>query len=70
MATKAGIEWKWRMKMQKCVIGGDRITGEEISEWRAEHENFSMHPLICPDCWDNLQRKDPEDQVKEVLSWN
>jgi hypothetical protein len=29
-----------------------------------------MHPLICPDCWDNLQRKDPEDQVKEVLSWN
>lgn len=56
--------------MQKCVKCGDRITGEEISEWRAEHENFSMHPLICPDCWDNLQKKDLEDQVKEVLSWN
>jgi hypothetical protein len=26
-----------------------------------------MHPLICPDCWDNLQRKDLEDQFKELM---
>jgi uncharacterized CHY-type Zn-finger protein len=53
--------------MQKCTRCGDKISGEEISEWRAEHEAFSMHPLICPDCWDNLQRKDLEDQFEELM---
>lgn len=53
--------------MQKCTMCGDRISGEEISEWRAEHEAFSMHPLICPDCWDNLQHKDLEDQFEELM---
>ena len=53
--------------MRKCTRCGDRISGEEISEWRAEHEAFSMHPLICPDCWDNLQRKDLEDQFEELM---
>ena len=66
-SAKAGSEWKWRMMMQKCTRCGDRISGEEISEWRAEHEAFSMHPLICPDCWDNLQRKDLEDQFEELM---
>ena len=53
--------------MQKCTMCGDKISGEEISEWRAEHEEFSMHPLICPDCWDNLQHKDLEDQFEELM---
>jgi len=26
-----------------------------------------MHPLICPDCWDNLQHKDLEDQFEELM---
>lgn len=53
--------------MKICTVCGDRFLGEEVSEWRAEREQFSLHPFICPDCWDNLQHKDPEDQVKELL---
>ena len=53
--------------MQKCTICGDRVLGEEISEWRSEHEAFSLHPLICPDCYDRLNRKDLEDQFDELM---
>lgn len=53
--------------MQKCTKCGDRFTGEEISELRADHEEFSLHPFICPDCWDNLQRKDLEDQFEDLM---
>lgn len=53
--------------MYRCQQCGDRFTGEEISEMRAEHEQFSMHPFICPDCCDRLQRMDLEDQFKELM---
>ena len=53
--------------MKKCTVCGDQFLGEEVSEWRSEHEQFSMSPFICPDCYDRLQRKDPEDQLKEVI---
>ena len=53
--------------MQECTICGDRVLGEEISEWRSEHEAFSLHPLICPDCYDRLNRKDLDDQFDELM---
>lgn len=53
--------------MKKCTRCGWKISGEEISEWKQEHEEFSEHPLICPDCWDNLHRKDLEDQFEELM---
>lgn len=54
--------------MKKCVKCGWKITGEEISEWKAEHEEFSEHPLICPDCWADYQSKDLEDQLDEAMA--
>ena len=53
--------------MKKCTICGDKFLGEEISEWRSEREQFSTSPFICPDCYDRLQHKDPEDQIKEII---
>lgn len=54
--------------MQKCTKCGDKFTGEEISELRADHEEFSLHPFICPDCYDRLSRMDLEDQFKEAMA--
>lgn len=53
--------------MRECSMCGDKISGEEVAEWKAEHEEFSLHPLICPDCWDRFQQLDPEKQVKELI---
>lgn len=53
--------------MRTCQICGDRFTGEEVSEWRADHEAFQDRPLICPDCWDTLQHKDLEDRFEELM---
>lgn len=53
--------------MKKCTRCGWKISGEEISEWKQEHEEFSEHPLICPDCWADLQQKDLEDQFSELV---
>lgn len=51
----------------KCTKCGDRFISEEVSEWRSEHEAFSMHPFICPDCYDRLQRMDLEDQFEDLM---
>ncbi len=48
--------------MKKCKYCGDKFTGEEISELRSEHEQFSINPFICPDCYDRLNRMDLEEQ--------
>ena len=56
--------------MKVCSVCGDKFLGEEISEWRSEHEPFSMNPFICPDCYDNLQSKDLEDQFTELMEMN
>lgn len=53
--------------MKKCTRCGWKISGEEISEWKQEHKEFSEHPLICPDCWADLQQKDLEDQFSELM---
>jgi hypothetical protein len=53
--------------MRVCTICGDKFTGEEISEMRSEHEEFSMNPFICPDCYDRHQRKDLEDRFDELM---
>lgn len=55
--------------MKTCTKCGDRFTGEEIAEWRADHEAFQESPLICPDCWDTLfAHKDLEDQFQEAMN--
>lgn len=51
---------------RKCLRCGDKFTGEEIAELMAEHEEFSLSPFICPDCFDWLQRLDLEDQLDEL----
>ena len=53
--------------MMTCTVCNERFMGEEVSEWRTEKEQFSMHPFICPDCYDNLQRKDLEDQFSVLM---
>jgi len=53
--------------MMKCTRCGEKYTGEEVSEWRAEHEAFSRSPFICPDCYDTLSRMDLEDQFNELI---
>lgn len=53
--------------MRICTMCGDRFLSEEVSEWRTEHEQFSLHPFICPDCYDRLQHKDLEDQFEELM---
>ena len=54
----------------KCTECGEKYIGEELSEWRSEHEQFSMHPFICPDCYDRRQRKDLEDQLDQLIGGN
>lgn len=53
--------------MKTCTVCGDSFLGEEISEWRADNEDFSLRPFICPDCYDRLRRKDLEDQFDELM---
>ena len=54
--------------MKVCTKCGDKFSGEEISEWRSEHEAFSDHPFICPDCYDRFQRMDLEDQFSVLMN--
>lgn len=55
--------------MKTCTKCGDRFTGEEIAEWRSDHEDFSERPFICPDCWDRIYaHKDLEDQFEEAMN--
>ena len=54
--------------MRTCQICGGRFTGEEVSEWRADHEAFQDHPLICPDCYDReINHKDLEAQFEVLM---
>ena len=53
--------------MYKCVKCGDKFSGEQISEMRHDGEHFSLHPFMCPDCWDTHNRMDLEDQMSELM---
>lgn len=53
--------------MKTCVKCGDRFSGEEISEWRADGEQYSTQPFMCPDCYDTFSRQDLEDQFSELM---
>lgn len=54
--------------MKKCTVCGDTFLNEEVSEWRADHEPYSLNPFICPDCYDRKQgHKDLEDQMEELM---
>lgn len=53
---------------RKCTKCGERFLNEDVSEWRAGHEDFSLRPFICPDCYDRFSRMDLADQFNELLS--
>lgn len=39
-------------QMHTCETCGRKFKSQEISEWRADHEQFSTHPFQCPDCYE------------------
>lgn len=49
-----------------CAKCGEIYTDEDISEL-SRIEPFSLDPFICPDCYDNLNRKDLEDQFNDLM---
>ena len=53
--------------MKVCVRCKDKFSNEEISEWKTEHESFSMNPFLCPDCFDRFKHLDLEDQFDELM---
>lgn len=53
--------------MKICTVCKGKYTSEEITELRSEGEEFSMHPFICPDCYDRFQRQDLENQFLQLV---
>ena len=53
--------------MKICTECGEKFTGEELTELRHEGEQFSLHPFICPDCYDRINRMDLEDRLEHLL---
>jgi len=53
--------------MKTCTVCGERFLGETISEWRADHEEFSLNPFICPDCYDNMWHMNLEDLFDQLM---
>lgn len=53
--------------MKICTRCREKYTGEEISEWKTEHEAFSMNPFMCPDCYDTFSKQDLEEQFSELM---
>ena len=51
----------------KCTVCGESYGKDEIKEWKTEKEPYFDDPFICPDCYDSMQRVDPEDLMKECL---
>ena len=51
-----------------CKMCGAKIESWMLSEWDRDKEEYSKHPLMCPDCYDTLVNgNDPIDLMKEVL---
>ena len=50
----------------KCVICGDVFEPTDLEELKEMHEHFHINPFICPDCYDNVGRKDLEDQFNVI----
>ena len=53
--------------MKICTECGEKFTGEELTELRHEGEQFSLHPFICPDCYNRINRMDLEDRLEHLL---
>ena len=54
-----------------CMMCGEVYTEQERHELHEMREEFYQENdvFICPDCWDNVRRMDPEEQVKLALEW-
>lgn len=50
-----------------CALCGEEYSAEDVADLKDMGEAFSRNPFICPDCYDRLQRMDPEDQIIELL---
>lgn len=53
--------------IKMCTRCGELITKEDLEEWRESGDSYSTMPLICPDCYDRLQRMDLEDQFMDLM---
>lgn len=53
-----------------CVRCGEQYTSEDLIELQEAGEYFEMGAngkMICPGCWDDLNRMDPEGLMEEML---
>ena len=55
--------------MIRCRMCNEEYLRDELDELREMGEEYYWDGrcLICPDCWDSLQRQSPETQVKRLL---
>ena len=53
----------------RCRFCNEIYTPDEVAELREMPEEFWWDgaSFICPGCWDDLQRKTPEAQVRSLL---
>ncbi len=53
----------------KCLDCGEEYTERDLLELDeiGEHYYLDNESFICPDCWDNFDRKSLEDKIKAAL---
>lgn len=53
----------------ECLICKEIYTTDDVQELKEMHEEFYQDKkcFICPDCWDDFLRKDPNDRVKILM---
>ena len=58
------------MTKVRCARCGDIFTTADLNELREMGETYYLEKgcFLCPDCWDNFKRMDPEDQVKVAIT--
>ena len=53
------------MKCSKCK---GIYEDEDLRELKEMGESYSLHPFICPDCYDRFNKLNLEDQFKEAMN--
>lgn len=57
-------------KVHICTLCGDSFADADLAELKEMGEKFSVSQkgFICPDCLDDLSRKDPEEQIQILIN--
>lgn len=59
-------------KKYVCMFCGDEFTEDDLAELKEMGESYFVDrkekSFICPDCYDDLNRKDPEEQVQILVN--